>query len=89
MQTFEENVLKIVFNITAVSLEHNLRRSFITVVILHRALSYIIATFQIATWGRFHKSWAQSANHRDSSIKVGPMAQSALYAFKKLLKNWV
>ena len=22
------------------------------------------------TWGRFHKSWAQGANHRDSSFKV-------------------
>ena len=41
-----------------------------------------------ASRGRFHKSWAQGAKHRDSSIKVGRMAQSALNAFKKLLKSW-
>ena len=39
-------------------------------------------------WGRFHRSWAHGANHRDSSIKVGRTAQSALYASKKLLKSW-
>ena len=43
-------------------------------------------TFQ--TRGRFHKSWARGANHRDSSIKVGRMAESALYAFKKRPKTW-
>ena len=41
-----------------------------------------------STRGRFHKSWAHGANHRDSSIKVGHTAQSALYASKKLLKSW-
>ena len=40
------------------------------------------------TKGLFHKSWALGANHRDSSIKVGRMVQSALYASKKLLKSW-
>ena len=39
-------------------------------------------------WGRFHKSWGHGANHRDSSIKVGSMVQSALYASKRLLKSW-
>ena len=38
--------------------------------------------------GQFHRSWAHSANHRDSSIKVGRTAQSALDASKKLLKSW-
>ena len=38
--------------------------------------------------GRFHKNWAHSTNHRDSFIKVGPTAQIALYASKKLLKSW-
>ena len=42
----------------------------------------------LRSWGRFHKSWAQGANHRDSSIKAKGAAQSAPYAYKKFLKSW-
>ena len=42
---------------------------------------------QDISWGRFHKSWAHGANI-ERALKVGCMAQSALYASKKHLKSW-
>ena len=41
------------------------------------------------TRGRFHKSQVHGANHRDSSIKVGPTAQSALYVYSNVSSYWV